>query len=40
MEFRNKSKGGFTDELIFSSRIPASLLDMGSEESDEGSEEE
>jgi len=26
--------------LIFSSRIPASLLDMGSEESDEGSEEE
>ncbi|MDA8530502.1 DNA topoisomerase 4 subunit A [Candidatus Poseidonia alphae] len=38
MEFRNKSKGGFTDELIFSSRIPASLLDMSSEESDEESE--
>jgi len=27
MELRDKDKGGFVDELIFSSRIPASLLD-------------
>jgi len=27
MEFRNKEKGGFTDEIIFSSRVSASLLE-------------
>ena len=32
MELRNKNKGGFTDELIFSSRVPASLLDVDDEE--------
>ncbi|MDP6869227.1 MAG: DNA gyrase subunit A [Candidatus Poseidoniaceae archaeon] len=27
MELRNKDKGGFVDELIFSSRLPAELID-------------
>ena len=35
MELRNKEKGGFTDEIIFSSRVAASLLDVDDEESDE-----
>ncbi len=34
MEFRNKDKGGFTDEIIFSSRISASLLDESEDEVD------
>ena len=35
MELRNKVKGGFTDEIIFSSRVAASLLDVDDEEADE-----
>ena len=31
MELRNKQKGGFTDEIIFSSRVSASLLDIDEE---------
>lgn len=34
MEFRDKDKGGFTDEIIFSSRISASLLDESEDEVD------
>ncbi len=34
MEFRDKEKGGFTDEIIFSSRVSASLLDEGDDEVD------
>jgi hypothetical protein len=37
MELRNKAKGGFTDELIFSSRVSASLLDYDEDESELGS---
>lgn len=45
MELRNKKNGGFVDELIFSSRISASLLDIDDEDEEgnmasEGSEEE
>lgn len=43
MEFRDKEKGGFTDEIIFSSRVSASLLDEGDDEVDAllaGDEEE
>ena len=32
MELRDKQKGGFTDEIIFSSRVSASLLDIDDEE--------
>ncbi len=32
MELRNKQKGGFTDEIIFSSRVSASLLDVDDED--------
>ena len=32
MELRDKQKGGFTDEIIFSSRVSASLLDVEDEE--------
>ena len=32
MELRNKEKGGFIDEIIFSSRVSASLLDAEDEE--------
>ncbi len=32
MELRDKQKGGFTDEIIFSSRVSASLLDVDDEE--------
>ncbi len=32
MELRNKEKGGFTDEIIFSSRVSASLLDVDDED--------
>jgi len=42
MELRNKQKGGFTDEIIFSSRVSASLLDIdeeGEELSEAGEEE-
>ena len=39
MELRNKQKGGFTDEIIFSSRVSASLLDID-EEGEELSEAE
>ena len=42
MELRNKQKGGFTDEIIFSSRVSASLLDddeEGDERSDSDEEE-
>jgi len=44
MELRDKDKGGFTDEIVFSSRVSASLMDAD-EESDslpaaESSEEE
>ena len=34
MELRNKEKGGFTDEIIFSSRVSASLLDVDDEEAE------
>lgn len=45
MELRDKKNGGFVDELIFSSRISASLLDIDDEDEEgnmasEGSEEE
>ena len=42
MELRDKEKGGFVDELIFSSRVSASLLDDEDAETSEGptSEEE
>ncbi|MCH1537285.1 MAG: DNA gyrase subunit A [Candidatus Poseidonia sp.] len=45
MELRNKKNGGFVDELIFSSRISASLLDIDDDDEEgndasEGSEEE
>ncbi len=42
MELRDKEKGGFVDELIFSSRVSASLLDDDDAEASEGptSEEE
>ena len=45
MELRNKKSGGFVDELIFSSRISASLLDVDDEDEEgadasEGSQEE
>ena len=42
MELRNKQKGGFTDEIIFSSRVSASLLDIDeeAEELPEAGEEE
>ena len=45
MELRNKKSGGFVDELIFSSRISASLLDIDDEDEEgadasEGSQEE
>ena len=36
MELRNKAKGGFTDELIFSSRVSASLLDDDEDDSEPG----
>jgi len=44
MELRDKDKGGFTDEIVFSSRVSAALMDAD-EESDslpaaESSEEE
>ena len=32
MELRDKQKGGFTDEIIFSSRVSASLLDVDDDE--------
>ena len=32
MELRDKQKGGFTDEIIFSSRVSASLLDVDDED--------
>ncbi len=32
MELRNKQKGGFVDEIIFSSRVSASLLDVDDED--------
>ena len=32
MELRHKEKGGFTDEIIFSSRVSASLLDVDDED--------
>ena len=34
MELRNKQKGGFIDEIIFSSRVSASLLDVDDEDED------
>ena len=34
MELRDKDKGGFTDEIIFSSRVSASLLDVDDEDDD------
>jgi DNA gyrase subunit A len=34
MELRDKDKGGFTDEIIFSSRVSASLMDVDDEEDD------
>ena len=41
MELRNKEKGGFTDEIIFSSRVSASLLDVDDEDDEPlGGEEE
>ena len=40
MELRNKNKGGFTDEIIFSSRVPASLLDVDDEEEESSLGEE
>ena len=40
MELRNKNKGGFTDEIIFSSRVPASLLDVDDEEDESSLGEE
>ncbi len=43
MELRNKVKGGFTDEIIFSSRVSASILETEDEDVDEevpSSEEE
>ena len=45
MELRNKKSGGFVDELIFSSRISASLLEIDDEDEEgadasEGSQEE
>ena len=36
MELRDKQKGGFTDEIIFSSRVSASLLDIDDEEEEGG----
>ena len=35
MELRNKVKGGFTDEIIFSSRVSASILETEDEDVDE-----
>ena len=35
MELRDKKNGGFTDEIIFSSRVSASLLDVEDEESEQ-----
>ena len=40
MELRNKAKGGFTDEIIFSSRVSASLLDVDDEEDESSLGEE
>jgi len=40
MELRNKAKGGFTDEIIFSSRVSASLLDVDDEEEESSLGEE
>ena len=40
MELRNKKKGGFTDEIIFSSRVSASLLDVDDEEEESSLGEE
>ena len=39
MELRDKEKGGFTDEIIFSSRVAASLLDDDMDEEDSESTE-
>jgi len=39
MELRDKEKGGFTDEIIFSSRVSASLLDDDMDEEGESSGE-
>ena len=39
MELRDKEKGGFTDEIIFSSRVAASLLDDDMDEEDAESTE-
>ena len=36
MELRDKDKGGFTDEIIFSSRVSASLLDADEEDEEDG----
>ena len=40
MELRDKQKGGFTDEIIFSSRVSASLLDIDDDEDEEAPSEE
>lgn len=40
MELRDKQKGGFTDEIIFSSRVSASLLDIDDDEDEEAPGEE
>ena len=40
MELRDKQKGGFTDEIIFSSRVSASLLDIDDDEDEEALGEE
>ena len=31
MELRDKDKGGFVDEIIFTARLPAELIDEGDE---------
>ena len=40
MELRDKQKGGFTDEIIFSSRVSASLLDIDDDDDEASSGEE
>ena len=40
MELRNKDKSGFTDELIFSSRLPAELMNIEQDTTGPESQEE
>lgn len=40
MELRDKQKGGFTDEIIFSSRVSASLLDIDDDDDEAAPGEE